>query len=108
MVETTKINVTRRQVFMPVSLPQEIRSDPQPTWAGPHPAFYNRIWHGLNYRMRQQDKYLLSFLVRGEAEGCVFHAQIATDTEGENIRVVTMYTPDPCEWDEELRFRRNT
>jgi Domain of unknown function (DUF4258) len=54
-----------------------------------------------------QDKYLPSFLVRGEAEGCVFHVQIATDTEGENIRVVTMYTPDPNEWDEDLRFRRN-
>ena len=55
-----------------------------------------------------QDKYLPSFLVRGEAEGCVFHAQIAADTEGENIRVVTMYTPDPNEWDEDMRFRRNT
>ncbi len=52
------------------------------------------------------DKYLPSFLVRGESEGCVFHAQIATDVEGENIRIVTMYTPDPNEWDEGLRFRR--
>ena len=41
------------------------------------------------------DKYLPSFLVRGESAGCVFHAQIATDVEGENIRIVTMYTPDP-------------
>jgi hypothetical protein len=54
-----------------------------------------------------QDKYLPSFLVRGESEGCVFHAQIATDVEGGNIRIVTMYTPDPKEWDEGLRFRRN-
>jgi hypothetical protein len=54
-----------------------------------------------------QGKYLPSFLVRGESEGCVFHAQIATDVEGENIRIVTMYTPDPDEWDEGLRFRRN-
>ena len=54
-----------------------------------------------------QDKYLPGFLVRGESEGCVFHAHIATDLEGENIRIVTMYTPDPNEWDERLRFRRN-
>ena len=54
-----------------------------------------------------QDKYLPGFLVRGESEGCVFHAHIATDVEGENIRIVTMYTPDPNEWDERLRFRRN-
>lgn len=54
-----------------------------------------------------QDKYLPSFLVRGESEACVFHAQIATDVEGENIRIVTMYTPDPKEWDEGLRSRRN-
>jgi uncharacterized protein DUF4258 len=52
------------------------------------------------------DKYLPSFLVRGEFEGCVFHAQIATDVEGANIRIVTMYTPDPDEWDEGLRVRR--
>lgn len=52
------------------------------------------------------DKYLTSYLVRGESEGCVFHAQIATDVEGENIRIVTMYTPDPAEWDEGLRLRR--
>ena len=29
-----------------------------------------------------------------------------TDVEGENIRIVTMYPPDPNEWDEGLRFRR--
>ena len=52
------------------------------------------------------DKYLPSYLLRGESEGCVFHAQIATDVEGDNIRVVTMYTPDPNEWDEGLRLRR--
>jgi len=44
--------------------------------------------------------------VRGEAEGTVFHAQIATDVEGDNIRVVTMYAPDWEEWDEEFRKRK--
>lgn len=52
------------------------------------------------------DKYLPSFLLRGEATGAVFHAQIATDVEGDNIRVVTMYSPDPDEWDEGFRKRR--
>jgi hypothetical protein len=31
---------------------------------------------------------------------------MAADVEGGNIRVVTLYTPDPDEWDEGLRFRR--
>jgi hypothetical protein len=53
-----------------------------------------------------QDKYLPSFLLRGESEDCVFHAHIATDVEGRNIRVVTIYLPDPDEWDGELRLRR--
>jgi hypothetical protein len=52
------------------------------------------------------DKYLPSFLPRGESEGFVFHVHIATDVEGENIGIVTMYNPDPNEWDEGLRFRR--
>jgi hypothetical protein len=54
-----------------------------------------------------EDKYLPSFLVRGESEGCVFHTQIATDAAGDDIRIVTMYAPDPNEWDEGLRFRRS-
>lgn len=53
-----------------------------------------------------EDKYLPSFLVRGESEGVVFHAQIATDVEGENIRIVTMYVPRPGKWDNGLRVRR--
>jgi hypothetical protein len=53
-----------------------------------------------------EDKYLPSFLVRGESEGIVFHAQIAADVEGDNIRVVTMYVPNPGEWDNGLRVRR--
>jgi hypothetical protein len=52
------------------------------------------------------DKYLPSFLVRGECEGRVFHAQIATDVEARNVRVVTMYIPAPEEWDSGFRIRR--
>ena len=52
------------------------------------------------------DKYLPSFLVRGEVQGITFHAQLATDVEGSNVRVITMYIPDTDEWDWELRSRR--
>jgi len=52
------------------------------------------------------DKYLPSFLLRGELEGRVFHAQIATDVEARNVRVVTMYSPVPEEWDSGFRIRK--
>jgi hypothetical protein len=37
-----------------------------------------------------KDKYLPSFLLRGEVSEFVFHALVAMDLEGDNIRVVTM------------------
>jgi hypothetical protein len=46
----------------------------------------------------EHDKYLPSFLLRAECRGIQFHVQIATDSEGDNVRVVTMYVPDPDEW----------
>ncbi len=52
------------------------------------------------------DKYLPSYLVRAEWKGAVVHAQIATDVEGGNVRVVTMYVPNPAEWSEDFRIRR--
>lgn len=52
------------------------------------------------------DKYLPSFLVRGETERIIFHAQIATDVAGHNVRVVTMYAPRLEEWDKSFRVRR--
>jgi hypothetical protein len=53
------------------------------------------------------DKYLPSFLIRGEAGRLVFHAQIATDVEGDNVRVVTMYVPNSEEWHNGGRERRD-
>ena len=52
------------------------------------------------------DKYLPSYLVRAEWSGAVFHAQIATDVEGDNVRVVTMYMPKQEEWSVDFRIRR--
>ncbi len=51
-----------------------------------------------------ENTYLPSFLIRGE--GVVFHAQVATDLTGNNVRIVTMYLPEPDEWDDSLRVRR--
>ena len=53
-----------------------------------------------------KDKYLPSFLLRGEVPEFVFHALVATDLEGDNIRVVTMYVPAPLEWEQDGRVRR--
>ncbi len=52
------------------------------------------------------DKYLPSYLVRAESRGAIFHAQIATDVEGDNVRIVTMYLPNPDEWSADFRVRR--
>jgi hypothetical protein len=54
------------------------------------------------------DKYLPSFLVRAKSEDVVFHAQIATDLTGNNVRIVTIYLPEPDEWDDSLRIRRTS
>ena len=50
-----------------------------------------------------EDKYLPSYLVLAAAS---FHVQFATDVEGENVRIVTVYRPDPIEWKSDLKTRR--
>ena len=53
------------------------------------------------------DKYFPSYLLRSEYLSNVFHILCAVDVEGENVRIVTAYRPDPEEWDEGLRNRRH-
>jgi hypothetical protein len=53
------------------------------------------------------DKYLPSYLLRGEVPEFVFHVLVATDLAGDNVRVMTMYLPDPAQWDGSGRFRRD-
>jgi hypothetical protein len=53
------------------------------------------------------DKYLPSFLFRGEVPEFSFHVLIAADLEGDNLRVVTMYVPDLEQWDYAGRARRS-
>jgi hypothetical protein len=48
------------------------------------------------------DKYLPSYLVGTRG----FHVLFATDTEEDNVRIVTAYRPDPGEWEPSLMTRR--
>jgi hypothetical protein len=48
------------------------------------------------------DKYLPSYLVGTHA----FHVLFATDTEEDNVRIVTAYRPDPDEWEPGSMTRR--
>jgi len=53
------------------------------------------------------DKYLPSYLVYAQHDHMIFHLLFAIDTEGNNVRVVTAYIPDPCEWDDVMKRRRH-
>ena len=52
------------------------------------------------------DKYLPSYLIHATAGGRTLHVLFAADVEGDNVRVVTAYRPDPAEWDDHLKRRR--
>jgi hypothetical protein len=54
-----------------------------------------------------KDKYLPSYLVYAEYQGDIFHILFAVDLEGANVRIVTVYRPNPEEWEEGFRIRRN-
>jgi hypothetical protein len=53
------------------------------------------------------DKYLPSYLILGRHGLEAFHVLFATDLEGDNVRVVTSYRPDPEEWEADLKARRS-
>jgi len=54
------------------------------------------------------DKYFPSYLIFSRYKDIVFHILFAVDVEGDNVRVVTAYYPDPEEWDSDLKARRKT
>ena len=56
--------------------------------------------------MYPEDKYLPSCLVYTHHQNRIFHVLFATDVVGDNIRIVTAYTPNPEEWTEDLKTRR--
>jgi len=52
------------------------------------------------------DKYLPSYLIYSQHQGRAFHVLFAADMEGDNVRVVTAYRPNPSEWEADLKTRR--
>lgn len=52
------------------------------------------------------DKYLPSYLILARHDRDAFHVLFATDVQGDNVRVVTAYHPDPDEWQPDLKARR--
>jgi len=52
------------------------------------------------------DKYLPSYLILARHASDAFHVLFAADVEGDNVRVVTSYRPDPGEWQADLTARR--
>ena len=52
------------------------------------------------------DKYLPSYLALGTAAGEAFHVLVAADVEGDNVRVVTAYRPNPDEWEPGWKRRK--
>ncbi len=52
------------------------------------------------------DKYLPSYLILARPGPEAFHVLFAADVEGDNVRVVTSYRPDPEEWQPDLKARR--
>ena len=53
-----------------------------------------------------EDKYLPSYLVRATSDQDTFHVLFAADVDGDNIRIVTAYRPNPDEWESDLRSRK--
>ena len=52
------------------------------------------------------DKYLPSYLIYTRHEDRVLHILFAADVDGQNVRIVTAYFPDPEEWDADCKIRR--
>ncbi len=54
------------------------------------------------------DKYMPSYLVWSKSDDVIFHILFAADTEANNVRVVTAYRPDPKDWVNNMKIRRQT
>ena len=52
------------------------------------------------------DKYFPSYLLLGKRGEEAFHALFGADVDGQNVRVVTAYYPNPEEWEADLKTRR--
>ena len=62
-----------------------------------------------NYEIIEEypnDKYFPSYLIYSRYQNWVFHVLFAVDTDEDNVRIVTAYSPDLDEWEEDLKTRR--
>lgn len=59
-------------------------------------ASYHIIEH---YPHSQASRYLPGYLIYAEHEGEAIHILFAIDREGDAVRVITVYRPDPSEWE---------
>jgi len=60
------------------------------------------------YSESQKSWYLPSLLVYAEHGGTVIHILFAVDHDGDNVRVITVYRPDPATWEEGFRRKRRS
>ena len=55
-----------------------------------------------------EDKYFPSYLLLSRTGDDAFHVLFGADVEGQNVRVITAYYPNPDEWETDLRTRRRS
>ncbi len=53
-----------------------------------------------------RDKYLPSYLIYSKYRNCVFHILFVADVEGDNVRIVTAYCPNPDKWKDGFKTGR--
>ena len=51
-------------------------------------------------------RFLPSYLLLGRAGSEALHVVVALDEEGDTVRIVTVYRPDPAQWKDDLKTRR--
>ncbi len=58
------------------------------------------------YTQSEASRYLPSCLVRAECHTEPIHILFALDRDGNNVRVITVYRPDPQRWEDNYRRRK--
>lgn len=61
-----------------------------------------------HYPQRQVSRYLPSYLIFAEYKGEAIHILFAVDREGDTVRVITIYRPDPSEWEAGFTRRKKS
>ncbi|HEX9842240.1 MAG TPA: DUF4258 domain-containing protein [bacterium] len=51
-------------------------------------------------------RFLPAYLLLGRAGADALHVVMAVDVEGDTVRIVTAYRPDPAQWEDDLKTRR--